>query len=440
MQLKVYEHMTRALLSILLLTAVAIAQSDRGAISGQVSDPTGAPIPAADIVATNTATGVKYPTKSLDSGAYQIGGLAFGRYDLTAAAPGFSRLSRPRVEVSIGQTVTLNVTLQVGQIDQTVEVTGTPTPVDSSTATASTVISPQQVIDLPLAISGNMRNPESFILLTPGVSGDTRNTQINGSPSRAKEVVFDGGTASGPESGGTLATYPSVEAIGEFKLVSNTFNAEYGRTGGGFEIFTTKSGTNALHGAAYDYVRNDVFDARGFFSRVTPVNRQNEFGVNLGGPIYIPKVYGGRNRSFFYFVYGGFRYRAGQTNNLISVPPAAFKAGDFSKLVDRNGNLVQIYDPVTTRTVNGAAVRDPFPGNIIPQSRFSSVSKNILPLLPNPTNAALSGISSPSARKPLTATSTISSWIITSQTTIAFPRSFTSIAKTRSILCCCPTL
>ena len=383
--------MKHSLLAFFVLAAAAFAQSDRGAISGQVNDPTGAPLPGADIVATNSATGLKYPTKSLDSGSYQIGGLPFGRYDVLVTATGFSRLSRPQVEVSIGQTVTLNITLQLGQVDQTVEVSAAPTPVDSSTATVSTVISPQQVIDLPLAISGNMRNPESFILLTPGVSGDTANTQINGSASRAKEVVFDGGTASGPESGGVLATYPSVEAIGEFKLVSNTFNAEYGRTGGGFEIFTTKSGTNNLHGSAYDYLRNDALDARGFFSRTTPINRQNEFGVNLGGPIYIPKLYKGRNRSFFYFVYGGFRYRAGQTNNLISIAPTSFKVGDFSKLVDRNGNVVPIYDPATTRIVNGVTVRDAFPGNIISPSRFSNVSRNILPLLPNPINGALSG-------------------------------------------------
>ena len=383
--------MKQLFFSFFLVSVCALAQSDRGAITGQVTDPTGSPLPGADVIATNVATGLKYPTKSLDSGVYQIGGLPFGRYDLIASATGFSRLSRPHIEVSIGQTVTLSFALQLGQVDQTIEVSAAPTPVDSSTATASTVISPQQVIDLPLAISGNMRNPESFILLTPGVSGDTGNTQINGSPSRAKEVVFDGGTASGPESGGTLATYPSVEAIGEFKLVSNTFNAEYGRTGGGFEIFTTKSGTNNLHGAAYDYLRNDAFDARGFFSKTTPVNRQNEFGVNLGGPIYIPKVYNGRNRSFFYFVYGGFRYRAGQTNNLISVAPTSFKAGDFSRLVDRSGNVVPIYDPATTRTVNGVIVRDAFPSNIIPQSRFSNVSKNILPYLPLPTNSALSG-------------------------------------------------
>jgi hypothetical protein len=381
--------MARILVLLFFCVSAATAQSDRGALSGRVMDPSGAGIPGAQIQATAAATGVKTATKSLDNGSYLLGGLPYGRYDVTVTATGFSKLSQSQMELSIGQTLSLDFTLQVGQMDQTVEVTSNPAPVDSSTSVTATVISPQQVLALPLAISGNMRNPESFILLTPGVTGDTGNTQINGSPSRAKEVVFDGATATGPESGGTLATYPSVEAIGEFKLVSSTFNAEYGRTGGGFEIFTTKSGANQLHGALYDYLRNNVFDARGFFSTATPVNRQNEFGVNVGGPVFIPKVYNGHNRTFFYFVYGGFRYRAGQTNSLVSVPPAPFKNGDFSQLVDKNGKPVIIYDPSSTRLVNGVTVRDAFPGNTIPATRFSSVSQKILPLLPTPSNSNL---------------------------------------------------
>lgn len=381
--------MNRAVLLFLAIAVCALGQSDRGALSGQVTDPSGAGIPGADVQALNLATGVKSTTKSLDEGSYFLGALPFGSYDVTVSAAGFSKLSQQKVEISLGQTLALNFTLIVGQINETVEVTSTPTPVDSSTAMTGTVIAPAQVLALPLAISGNVRNPESFILLTPGVTGDTGNTQINGSPSRAKEVMFDGATATGPESGGTLATYPSVEAIGEFKLVSSTFNAEYGRTGGGFEIFTTKSGTNQLHGAAYDYLRNNVLDARGFFAKTTPVNRQNEFGVDIGGPVYIPKVYNGRNRTFFYFVYSGFRYRAGSTNSLVSVPPTSFKNGDFSRLVDKNGARVSIYDPNTARVVNGLTVRDPFPNNQIPLQRFSRVSQNILPLLPTPTNGNL---------------------------------------------------
>ena len=246
------------------------------------------------------------------------------------------------------------------------------------------------VMDLPLSVSGNMRNPESFIFLAPGVTGDATNTQINGSQSRGKEVLVDGVGSTSPESGGVLFTYPSVEAIAEFKLLSSNFSAEYGRTGGGFEIFTTKSGTNALHGSVFDYLRNDAFDARGFFARSTPVNRQNEYGFALGGPVLLPKLYDGRNKSFFHVVYSGFRFRQGATNTLTTIPPADFRSGDLSKLTDRNNRPVAIYDPATTRPDGaGGVTRDQFPGNIIPQSRISSVSQKIVALYPAPVNGGL---------------------------------------------------
>jgi hypothetical protein len=198
-------------------------------------------------------------------------------------------------------------------VDQTVEVSGAAPLVESSTSDLGTVVDQKQVKDLPLSVSGNMRNPESFVLLAPGVTGDTGNTEINGSQDRAKEVLVDGAQSTGPESGGTVGTYPPVEAIGEFKLEASTFSAEYGKTGGGFEIFTTKSGANQFHGSLFEYLRNDQFDARGFISPITPVNRQNEFGAALGGPVILPK-HNDRNCTFFYFVYDGFRYRAGATN------------------------------------------------------------------------------------------------------------------------------
>src|SRR6267154_2693994 len=181
------------------------------------------------------------------------------------------------------------------------------------------VVDQKQVQDLPLSVAGNMRNPESFVLLAPGVTGDVTNTQINGSQSRGKEVLVDGSGSTSPESGGLLFTYPPVESIGEFKLASSAFSAEYGKTGGGFEIFTTRSGTNQYHGSVFEYLRNDKLDARGFIAQTTPVNRQNEFGASFGGPVILPK-YNGRNRTFFYVVYDGFRYRAGATNNLSTVP------------------------------------------------------------------------------------------------------------------------
>ena len=365
------------------LVASVMAQSDRGTITGRVLDPTQSAVPGATVAAANAATGIKYTATTNDTGNYSIQQVPAGTYEVTIEASGFRRYVQKAVELNVAQTATLNVTLDVGQVEQTIEVTESAGVIESSTSDLGTVISRERMIDLPLSVSANMRSPEQFIFLAPGVTGNARDTQINGSQSRAKEVLLDGVSSVSPESGGILFTYPSVESIGEFKLLSANFSAEYGRTGGGFEIFTTRSGGNDFHGAVFDYFRNDVFDARGFFANTTPVNRQNEFGAVIGGPIRIPGVYDGRNRSFFHFVYGGFRYRAGATNQLFSIPPMDFRDGDFSRL----GRPV--YDPATTRVEDGRTVRDVFPGNIIPRERFSSVSQQILPLLPQPANSGI---------------------------------------------------
>ncbi|HWB99734.1 MAG TPA: carboxypeptidase-like regulatory domain-containing protein, partial [Bryobacteraceae bacterium] len=379
--------MVKRALFLLLGTCSAFAQSDRGTITGRVLDPTAAAVPDAKVEALSQSTRVRYTAQSNQTGVYSIQQLPVGRYDVTVEAPGFTRYLHKDVDISIAQTVTLDISLSVGAVDQTVEVSSAPAAVESSTSDLGTVVNRNLVIDLPLSVSGNMRNPESFIFLAPGVTGDAGNTQINGSQSRAKEVLLDGIGSTSPESGGILFTYPSVEAIAEFKLVSSNFSAEYGRTGGGFEVFTTKSGTNDLHGTLFDYLRNNVFDARGFFASTTPVNRQNEYGFALGGPVFIPRLYNGSNKTFFHVVYSGFRFRQGATNQLTSIPPEAFRQGDFSSLVDRAGNQVPIYDPMTTRPDGaGGFLRDPFPGNVIPSSRISSVSQKIAALYPATIN------------------------------------------------------
>ncbi|HZT32619.1 MAG TPA: TonB-dependent receptor [Bryobacteraceae bacterium] len=382
--------MVKRVLILAICACSVFGQSDRGTITGRVMDPTSAVVPGAKVEAVHQGTQVKYTAHTNEAGVYSIQQLPVGRYDVSVEAAGFTRYLHKDVDINVAQTVTLNVSLAVGAVDQTVEVSAAQTAVEASTSDVGTVVHRNMVIDLPLSVSGNMRNPESFIFLAPGVTGDSSNTQINGSQSRAKEVLLDGIGSTSPESGGILFTYPSVEAIAEFKLLSADFSAEYGRTGGGFEIFTTKSGTNELHGSVFDYLRNNVFDARGFFASTTPVNRQNEYGFALGGPVWIPKVYNGRNKTFFHVVYSGFRYRQGATNQLTSIPPEAFRAGDFSSLVDRNGKPVPVYDPSSTRADGaGGFTRDVFPGNLIPASRFSSVSAKILPLFPAPINNAL---------------------------------------------------
>ena len=312
--------------------------------------------------------------------------LAIGSYELAVEAKGFRKVVRKNIELNVAQTLTVDTTLELGQLEQVVEVTAETSTLQTATSDLGTIVQNKKLMDLPLFVGGNVRNLEQFIFLAPGVTGDTGNTQVSGSPSRGKEVLVDGIASTGAESGGVVpgSARPSVETIGEFKLIRANFNAEYGRTGGGIEVFTTKSGTNDFHGAAFDYLRNDKFDARGFYQRARPINRQNEFGAALGGPVRVPHVYDGRNKTFFYFVYSGFRYRQGPPNSLQSLIPLDFRQGDFSRL----GSTL-IYDPTTNRSTPTGIVRDPFPGNRIPQDRISTVSKNILPLIPTPNNAGI---------------------------------------------------
>jgi hypothetical protein len=374
---------------LLLLASFALPgwSQERATILGRVTDPTTAVIAGATITVTNQDTGLKNTTSTNEAGNYVVRSLPFGRYEVECEAKGFRKFVATDNTLNIGQTLTLDITLQLGAVDQTVEVSGAAPLIESNTSDLGTVVDSKQVTDLPLSVNGNMRNPEAFVFLAPGVSGDAANTEINGSQDRAKEVLVDGAQSTGPESGGTMFTYPPVEAIGEFRLEAANFSAEYGKTGGGFEIFTTKSGTNQFHGSAFEYLRNDKLDARGFIAPVKPVNRQNEFGAAIGGPVLLPK-YNGRNRTFFYFVYDGFRYRAGATNQVLTLPNAAQRSGDFSGLT-KGGAPLAIYDPYSTRSDGaGGLTRDIFPGARIPANRISKVSAAMLQLLPSPTSGS----------------------------------------------------
>jgi hypothetical protein len=355
------------------------AQTVLGTITGRVTDPSGASIANAAVTATNTGTNAPYRTKTNEAGNYVLQQLPVGSYELTVEAAGFKRHVRRNIELNVAQTATIDAVLEVGAVEQSIEVTAETPILQTSTSDLGTTIQRNKLVDLPLFVGGNIRNLEQFIFLAPGVTGDTGNTQISGSPNRAKEVLVDGIASTGVESGGVIpgSGRPSVETIGEFRLLRANFNAEYGRTGGGVQIFTTRSGTNEFHGSVFDYLRNDKLDARGFFQPTRVVNRQNEFGATIGGPII-------KNKTFFFFVYSGFRFRQGASNATQSLIPEDFRRGDFSRL------STVIYDPDTTRPgPNGTIIRDPFPGNRIPENRFSSVSRNVLAQIPAPNNNAL---------------------------------------------------
>ena len=385
----------KCVLCLLALLCVCFAQSDTGSLSGRVTDPSESAVADAKVTLTNDATRVAFQTVTNAEGYFEYPSLQIGSYSIQAEHAGFKIIRQSGINIAVATRFSLNLPLPIGEITQTVQVSSEAPILQAETSDTGTVFQPKFMKDAPLFVTGGFRNPENFINYVPGVNGGQQDTSINGGPRRSKEILIDGASHTNPESGGVAFVsnggIGSVEMYGEFKVLTSNFSAEYGRTGGGIEVFVTRSGTNDLHGTAFDFLRNDKFDAAGWsVNQRTPFAgkskvRQNEFGVAAGGPVFLPKLYNGRNKTFWYFTWNGYKQNSGAGTSILTVPTAKMKAGDFSELGSR-----QIFDPMTTRTVNGVQVRDPFPGNIIPQARFSSVSSKILSLIPDPTGPGLS--------------------------------------------------
>jgi hypothetical protein len=411
------------------MSAVLPAQSNRGHITGTVTDITGALVPDAQITARHTQTGVSTETKSTGEGNYRLPELPVGQYNVTVSAPGFKAGEYTGVVVSVNATSALDVVLTPGQVNETVSVVADAPSIQTESSDVGTTVTPRQVVELPLAVNGvgGMRSPEAFVFLTPGSMGPGTATdnginsdgggqnggafqsKITGSQNFANEVLIDGASMFRSENGSSFdETAQSVESIEEFRVLTSTYPADFGRTGGGVTSFVTKSGTNEYHGLAYDIFRNRELNANRWFlnARGTderPLDNHNDFGGTIGGPVRIPGLYNGTNKTFFFFSYEGFR-RTGGGPVLSTIPTPDFLRGDFSALLDpvasgnqNAGNVIgtdalgreirvgQIFDPDTTRTVNGQTVRDPFANNIVPENRWSNVARNVVPLFPDPT-------------------------------------------------------
>ncbi len=375
-------------LSILLLAvSAAMAQATSGSIGGAVTDPNGAVIPGASIMAVHTPTGRGYPAESSEAGLYLFPNLPPGPYEITVTHPGFKKLVRSGIEIRIGTRTDLDLSLAVGDVQQEIEVKAEAPLLETTKSERGQNLSQEQLYSLPI-YGGGLRSAEAFLGYMPGVNSGPE-LSVNGSNGRSRDILIDGASITIPESGGTNFYFPGFEAYQEMKLITSTFNAEYGRLGGGLEIITTKSGTNSIHGSGFWNLRRDIFEAAGWSSNQvvgrTPGFRSkvrlNEEGGTAGGPIWIPKLYDGRNKSFFYFTYAkDVRpatpiISAGET-----VPTVAMKNGDFSQLP------YAIYDPNTTTLVNGVLTRSAFPGNIIPKSRWSAISTKIVPVIPDPNS------------------------------------------------------
>lgn len=376
----------------LALAAIApcVAQ-DRGGITGTVRDSSGAAVTNAPVEIINRARGEQVAVRTTDAGVFSATSLIPGLYDITVEVPGFRTTTVKGVEVRVGDTSRADVHLQLGSVTETVNVSGEAAPLKVDTSDVGTTVSTEAILNLPLQVGGAVRDPLAFARLTPGFTGNTANSAveyqtyytINGGQSGATQILVDGADVELTSVQSQFHTGVSVEAVEEFKVMSSNFSAEYGRSTGGIINLTLKSGTNSFHGSAYDFLRNDVMDARGFFNAERQPNRQNDFGTFLSGPVWIPKVYNGHDKTFFTFAWEGFKYRAGALNQLGTYPIEPFRHGDFSRLVDASGVQIPIYDPATTVVAaNGTVTRQQFPGNKIPENRFDPVVAKILPMLP----------------------------------------------------------
>ena len=386
-----------------LHTAPAIAQETGGSIRGTISDAQSAVLPGVSITLKNLGTNAIQNTVTNDQGAYAFSFVPIGRYIITAELEGFTTAQREEFEVRIGDRIRIDLNLQVGALSETVTVTSEALLLDTSSASRGQVISREQVADLPLL----GRNPFMLALTTPGVqytpslasrsnrpfdNGGMDSISISGGVGTTNEYLLDGVPNTGQERGGVgnLSFVPSPDATAEFKVQTNLYDAQYGRSGGGVVNVLLKSGTNQFHAAAYMYYRDEKWNANTFDGNRTGTPKADLYwqqpGATVSGPVRIPGIYDGRDKTFFMYSYERIKSQIPFVQ-LYTLPTEAERLGDFSKTVSAAGLPVTVYDPLTTRLVNGRYIRDPFPGNVIPANRLDPVALNILKYVPKPRTA-----------------------------------------------------
>ena len=381
----------------LLAAGPAQAQDPRATFTGLVTDASGAVIPGAEVTAINDATGVAISTTTNAVGNYVIPFLPIGSYTLTAEAPGFKKYSRSGLRLRVTEVAKVDITLELGEVTETVEVTSTAPLLDTAGATLGQVVDEKRVTELPLYAG----NPLELIFITPGMVNprgtmprqhapwNNLRVESNGNAGRSNDFTIDGVPNTFPNDAGDgvrPAFSPPTTAVSEFRIETSPFDASIGHALGASVNVSTKSGTNNFHGGLHWFHKNSALSAPSFFDNRygarKPVWRFNRYGGDIGGPVILPK-YSGRNKTFFFYTYEGNKWTIPEPRT-DTVPDAAQRNGDFSQLLQL-GSRYQIYDPYSARPAPGGRLRrDPFPGNVIPQTLFDPAGYNIANLYPMP--------------------------------------------------------
>jgi Carboxypeptidase regulatory-like domain len=385
---KLFNALVLVVLVGLVCGSGIFAQSERGTIEGTVRDSSGAVVVGAKVTITETATGAVATSITTGAGEYTIPDLAVGAYTVEVTLQGFRKGVISGLALHAGSTLRADVTLEVGATKESVEVQANALTVNAENAVMSTSVNNTLVDELPLVVSGQMRSSFDLASLTSEAKnlGGTTGFALGGGQAAAYGTQLDGVSSNNTRAQYTVMVQynqPSLDAITEFSVETNGYKAEFGHASGGVMIFATKSGTNKFHGTTYEFLRNSDLDANNFFNNraglPVPSYKQSDFGASVGGPVWIPKLYHGKNKTFFFFAYEGFRNRAGATGSAYTIPTPEMYTGDFHNWVNGAGQMIPIYDPNSqTQTTAGVYTRTPFPGNMISPAEFDPVSVKVL--------------------------------------------------------------
>ena len=405
-------YLRATVVALSLFASSAFAQTDRGTITGTVSDPAGAVVANAPMELVNSDTGSLYQMATSDTGNYTFSQLPTGTYRLSVGVPGFKNYIRENLTLAALQTIRQDITLEVGTAAESITVNAEVSLLKTESGDVSYSVKGTRLTSLPILPIGNgfssshgVRNPMAVAGLAPGTYFDPNlQIKVNGAPSNTESIRIDGqDSTNGVVTFSQAQTQPSVESLEELTIQSSNYAAEFGQAGSGLFNYTTRSGTNAWHGGLYDYNSNEFYNSAQSYTHNKPTQRRDNYGGNLGGPVWIPKIYNGRDKTFFFFGYEVFREKGTIPNLFPTVPTDAYRNGNFAAALSGRtiaGNPVdslgrpavdgQVFDPSSEfRDAQGRRLRNPYPNNVIPVSHFDPSALKVMNFIPRPTGVGL---------------------------------------------------